>query len=82
VVQFAARGLALALLVLADLADDTHDAVAVNDLALVTNLLYGGANLHYVFLRFLEATVVHTNVAQAKARALAFLKACIHWLSG
>jgi hypothetical protein len=38
--------LALALLVLGILADDTHHAAAVDHLALVTNLLYGSTNLH------------------------------------
>ena len=38
--------LALALLVLGILADDTHHATAVDHLALVTNLLYGSTNLH------------------------------------
>jgi hypothetical protein len=34
------KQLALALFVLGVLADDTYDATAVNDLALVTDLLY------------------------------------------
>jgi hypothetical protein len=38
--------LALALLVLGILANDTHHATAVDHLALVTNLLYGSTNLH------------------------------------
>jgi hypothetical protein len=38
--------LALALLMLGVLADDTHHTTAVNDLALVTNLLYGCSDLH------------------------------------
>ena len=41
-------GLALTLLVLRVLADDTHHATAVNDLALVTDLLYGCTDLHVV----------------------------------
>jgi hypothetical protein len=40
------QGLTLALLVLGVLADHTHHATAVDDLALVTDLLYRCTNLH------------------------------------
>jgi hypothetical protein len=38
--------LALALFVLGVLADHTHNAATMNNLALVTDLLYGRTNLH------------------------------------
>jgi hypothetical protein len=39
---------ALPLLVAGVLAQDAHDALAAHDLALVTNLLDAGSNLHVV----------------------------------
>src|ERR1700738_2371445 len=44
--------LALALFVLGDLADDTNDATAMDDLAFVTDLLYGCTDLHSDSLHF------------------------------
>jgi hypothetical protein len=59
--------LALALLVLGILADDTHHATAVDHLALVTNLLYGGTNLHKT-----PKTAVYLNRQQDSPTAGAY----------
>ena len=43
------KGLALALLMLRNDADDPHNSVALDDLALITNLLDAGSNFHFLF---------------------------------